>query len=310
LDPVYWANDLFLRRRFPWRGLWQIPDGILLPGLTIWPLRALLYRRPAEPSTILVKHGSQSLRSREAAQTRAALYAPHPSDRPRSHPHHAAARLDRRSARVSRGFMAAGSPRVSAVCRRRPPSRSAHWCRCAAFRIGSCIVRVSAARCGRRRATAATRSSASPALIDFIDRRVHDFLKREARRELQKSAREYAEALGVRVKRLSIREPVERWGSCTSAGSLSFSWRLILAAAFRAATISPPTSGASRRDEPLAAVLAGGGADLPLGERAKKWLDTYGNDLHRYGSRIRARSPRRRPKATAAKRSRPSVLPY
>ena len=58
---------------------------------------------------------------------------------------------------------------------------------------------------------------------------MHDYLKREVRKDLHKAATYYAEALGVRVKRLSVRDQSSRWGSCTSAGSLSFSWRLILA---------------------------------------------------------------------------------
>ena len=44
----------------------------------------------------------------------------------------------------------------------------------------------------------------------------------------------YAAELGVRVRRVSIRDQSSRWGSCTSAGSLSFSWRLILAPPLRA----------------------------------------------------------------------------
>src|SRR2546429_582896 len=45
--------------RFPWRRIWQNPGELLLPGLQDMATRALLYRRPAEPATLLVKHGSQ-----------------------------------------------------------------------------------------------------------------------------------------------------------------------------------------------------------------------------------------------------------
>jgi len=118
---------------------------------------------------------------------------------------------------------------------------------------------------------------------EFIDRRVHDFLKREARRELQQSATEYAQALGVRVKRLSIRDQSSRWGSCTSAGSLSFSWRLILTPPFVLDYLAAhevahlvEMNHSPRFWRVVARVC-------PSVERAKKWLDTYGNDLHRYG---------------------------
>ena len=50
-------------------------------------------------------------------------------------------------------------------------------------------------------------------------------------------------------------------------------------------------SGAPRRDEPFAAVLAAGAAALPGHDRAKAWLDAHGADLHRYGLPDAGREP-------------------
>ena len=63
-------------------------------------------------------------------------------------------------------------------------------------------------------------------------RRVLDFLKSEARKAFEIRALEHAEKLGVKPSRITVRDTASRWGSCSSARSLSFSWRLILAPDF------------------------------------------------------------------------------
>jgi predicted metal-dependent hydrolase len=115
------------------------------------------------------------------------------------------------------------------------------------------------------------------------NRRVGDFLRREAQRELDAASRRYAEEIGVTIKRISVRDQSSRWGSCSNTGVLSFSWRLILAppyvldylAAHEVAHLvelnhSPKFWRLLKRLNPDC-------------ERAKAWLDTHGTDLHRYG---------------------------
>ena len=63
-------------------------------------------------------------------------------------------------------------------------------------------------------------------------RRVLDFLKSEARKSCEVLALKHAEKLGAKPSRITVRDTASRWGSCSSARSLSFSWRLILAPDF------------------------------------------------------------------------------
>jgi len=48
----------------------------------------------------------------------------------------------------------------------------------------------------------------------------------------EKRAAEYADMIGVKPKRIVVRDTASRWGSCSSTRELSFSWRLILAPPF------------------------------------------------------------------------------
>ncbi|MHC2411146.1 putative metal-dependent hydrolase [Bradyrhizobium diazoefficiens] len=226
--------------------------------------RALLYRRPHEPKTLVITHGSQffAIRLRRHRRARRYTLRIHPSDReailtmpPRGTLAEAKDFAQRHgawiAARLGRLPKAAPFQPGTVIPLRGVPHRIVH-------RAGA-----------RGTVWTEVRDSGERILcvaggVEHADRRVHDFLKREARHDLQRSAEAYAAELGVRVKRLSIRDQSSRWGSCTSAGSLSFSWRLILAPPFVLDYLAAPRGRPSRRDEPLGAVLARVRQGLPL----------------------------------------------
>ena len=68
-----------------------------------------------------------------------------------------------------------------------------------------------------------------PGEPEFLPRRVTEWLRREARRDLDRSVSRHAEALGRKPGGLRIADPKSRWGSCSSKGVLTFSWRLVMA---------------------------------------------------------------------------------
>ncbi len=245
--------------------------------------RALLYRRPAEPSTLVVRHGSQffSVKLRRHRRARRYTLRIHPTDREAilTVPPRGTIAEAREFANMHGGWIAARLGRLPKAAPFQPgtvlplrgvPHRIVH-------------------RAGERGTVwTETRESGEKILcvaggVEFTDRRVHDFLKREARKELHKASLAYAEALGVRVKRVSIRDQSSRWGSCTSAGSLSYSWRLILAPSFVLEYLAAHEVAHLVEMNHSPRFWRVVGRVCVHVERAKVWLDTHGNDLHRYG---------------------------
>ena len=113
--------------------------------------------------------------------------------------------------------------------------------------------------------------------------RVEHWLRAEARREIEPRAAAKATAIGTCVGCISVRDPTARWGSCSARGTLSFSWRLVLAPPFvldyvvahEVAHLVHPHHG------PSFWVLV----DTLTGERvaARRWLRAGGAMLKRYG---------------------------
>ncbi len=118
---------------------------------------------------------------------------------------------------------------------------------------------------------------------EHLARRVGDWLKKEARTHILKTAHYKALQLGRDFGRVTIRDTKSRWGSCTANGNLNFSWRLILTPDFvfdyvvshEVAHLCEHNHGSefwrlvhSLTSEP---------------ERACAWLNSSGMALHCYG---------------------------
>jgi predicted metal-dependent hydrolase len=63
---------------------------------------------------------------------------------------------------------------------------------------------------------------------DQIKQAVTDFYKREARSKIKELVSKYAQKMYVIPTRISITGARTRWGSCSSKGSVNFSWYLIM----------------------------------------------------------------------------------
>jgi predicted metal-dependent hydrolase len=135
-----------------------------------------------------------------------------------------------------------------------------------------------------RRATAPYPELLVHGHAEHAPRRLKDWLAQEAHRDLAERVGFHAKRLGVAPKRIAVRDQASRWGSCSTTGVLSFSWRLIMApteildyvAAHEVAHLREMNHGAR-----FWALVA---KTMPNLDEAKRWLQIYGMDLHRYGA--------------------------
>lgn len=75
--------------------------------------------------------------------------------------------------------------------------------------------------------------------LDTLQARILRWLQRQALDVLSRETSEFAGKAGVTVSRVGVGDPLSRWGSCSSAGAIRYSWRLILAPDFvRRATVA------------------------------------------------------------------------
>ena len=87
---------------------------------------------------------------------------------------------------------------------------------------------------GRRGSVAVETVHGAPALVvhgdrAHLQRRIADFLKREAKRDIEPLVVKHAAVVGRRAKAIRYKDTTSRWGSCSSDGNLSFSWRIMMA---------------------------------------------------------------------------------
>lgn len=245
-------------------------------------LRALLFRRTSEPKGITVAFDGEiyPVRLRRHSQARRYTLRIHAASRDV-----VLTMPPRGSVRQAREFAQKNGAWIAARLRRLPDAMP--------FAHGTLLpLRGVSHRIDHRKSTRGTvwiETGAEMPLLcvageaPHLSRRVRDFLKREAKRDLETASGTAAQALGVTVKRVSVRDQSSRWGSCSSTGVLSYSWRLILAPSFVLDYLAVHEvahlieMNHSRRFWRLVEKIC------PDMGRAKAWLDAHGADLHRFG---------------------------
>ncbi len=114
-----------------------------------------------------------------------------------------------------------------------------------------------------------------------VARRLHEFLKAEARHDLTRASTKYAALMGVKFRRITIRDQRSRWGSCSASGDLSYSWRLILAPDYVLDYVAAHEVAHLRHLDHSPRFWRLVLTQCANAARAKNWLRAHGQDVHR-----------------------------
>jgi predicted metal-dependent hydrolase len=119
--------------------------------------------------------------------------------------------------------------------------------------------------------------------VEHLPRRLHDWLRREARSTLVPCVHDKATRLGREPGRIAVRDQKSRWGSCAANGNLSFNWRLILAPDWVLDYVVAHEVGHLAVPNHSAAFWATVGRLSPHVDSGCAWLRRNGDRLFRYG---------------------------
>ena len=116
---------------------------------------------------------------------------------------------------------------------------------------------------------------------EMFERRVRDVVKAEFLIELKKMIRATPREFWPR--RIALRDTTSRWGSCSSTGTMSFSWRLAFAPVDVMRYVVMHELAHTKHMDHSAEFWATVRELYGFGvERAKRWLTQNGGTLHRY----------------------------
>ena len=122
-----------------------------------------------------------------------------------------------------------------------------------------------------------------PGAPEHRARRLTDWLKIEAHKDLAKRVKVHAATLDVTVNAISMRNQTTRWGSCSSTGKLNFNWRLILAPPYVLDYVAAHEVAHLVQMNHSAAFWRTVEKALPTMARGRDWLKEHGRELMVYG---------------------------
>lgn len=116
---------------------------------------------------------------------------------------------------------------------------------------------------------------------EMFERRVRDFVKKQflvtVKEMIKMTPREYW------PRKIAVHDTVSRWGSCSTSGTMSFSWRLAFAPREVMRYVVMHELAHTKHMDHSPAFWAEVSKLYGFGiERAKRWLSKNGGELHKY----------------------------
>lgn len=122
-----------------------------------------------------------------------------------------------------------------------------------------------------------------PGAEETLPARAERYFRRAAKEDLAVAVARHAGRLGVKWRRISIKDTRSRWGSCTADGNLAFSWRLILAKPDILDYVAAHEVAHLIEMNHSPAFWAVVERTCPDWRRARRWLRNEGTALHHIG---------------------------
>jgi predicted metal-dependent hydrolase len=119
--------------------------------------------------------------------------------------------------------------------------------------------------------------------VASVPGRVRRFLAAEAGRDLAEAVLRHTTNLGIPARKVTLRDTRSRWGSCSSTGALSFSWRLIMAPPLVLDYLAAHEVAHLKEMNHSSRFWAVTRTLCPRTDEAEAWLNRHGAGLHRYG---------------------------
>jgi predicted metal-dependent hydrolase len=114
-------------------------------------------------------------------------------------------------------------------------------------------------------------------------RRLLDWLRTQAKADFSMRVAHHAANLGVQPKRITVRDQNTRWGSCSTTGTISFSWRLIFAPKYVLDYVVAHEVAHLREMNHGQRFWRLVRETMPETQQARTWLKQHGAELHRFG---------------------------
>jgi len=123
----------------------------------------------------------------------------------------------------------------------------------------------------------------APGSPDTFKSRIFRFLKKSAKEDLTFYVEHHCQLLNVKAKRISVKDTRSRWGSCTSDGNLSFSWRLVCAPPDVLNYVAAHECAHLLEMNHSKRFWAHVERCMPDWQLYRFWLDKHGSELHALG---------------------------